>query len=373
MNILYIAPLPPPITGHSLVSEALREELNQHHTLDIVDLSKDSFKEGVDGFKRIIEVMGIIRQVWRMNKKADVIYLTISESMAGNVKDILIYLVSFRKLRNMYIHLHGGSIKRLLWDKKPLLASINRYFIKKLGGVIISGKSHMQIFSDIIISEKIHIIPNFAPEYLFVHESEIEHKFTDIQPLRILYMSNLIPKKGYLDLADAFFRMDASLQDKVQIDFAGSFDSEEARSEFITRIAKHDNIKYHGKVTNEEKRTLFSKAHVFCLPTAYFEGQPISILEAYASGCVVVTTGQSGIRDIFKDNNNGFEIEVSKPESIISVVQMILKLDTSAIKKIARRNREEAHEMYRLSIYGSRIREVLEKNRSTIITKVERN
>ena len=119
-------------------------------------------------------------------------------------------------------------------------------------------------------------------------------------------------------------------------------------------------------MTEEEKRALFSSAHIFCLPTAYFEGQPVSILEAYASGCVVVTTGQSGIRDIFKDYINGFEIEVNEPKSIVSVMHMISKLDVSALREIAHRNQIEANKMYRLSIYGLRIREVLEKISQTL-------
>ena len=64
-------------------------------------------------------------------------------------------------------------------------------------------------------------------------------------------------------------------------------------------------------MTGEKKRRLFAEAHVFCLPTyySYYEGQPISILEAYASGCVVITTDHGGICDIFKDKINGFRVE----------------------------------------------------------------
>ena len=45
MKILFIAPLPPPITGHSIVSKALLDELDKDNELVSVNLSKDSFKK----------------------------------------------------------------------------------------------------------------------------------------------------------------------------------------------------------------------------------------------------------------------------------------------------------------------------------------
>ena len=51
MKILFIAPLPPPITGHSLVSKVLLDYIVQKDEVFIVNLSKDSLKEGVGGIK----------------------------------------------------------------------------------------------------------------------------------------------------------------------------------------------------------------------------------------------------------------------------------------------------------------------------------
>jgi glycosyltransferase involved in cell wall biosynthesis len=359
MNILYIAPLPPPVTGHSLVSEALKQELTKHYNLKIVDLSKDSLKEGINSFKRILEVLNIIKVIWQRKKTADIIYFTISESFAGNIKDLLIYLVCFNKLQRTFIHLHGGSIKRLLWDNKPLLKNVNYFFIKRLGGVIVTGKSHVSIFENAIDETKIHIIPNFAPEFLYVEPINIQSKFKLVRPLRILYLSNLIPQKGYLDLLEAFMQMEENLQKRVQIDFAGAFTSQEDEKWFKEKISSFSQIRYHGKVDNLPKKCLFNEAHVFCLPTSYFEGQPVSILEAYASGCVVLTTGQDGIRDIFKNKVNGFEIEPAAPESIAAAIRSLLNTDSKLLCNISLANLEEARGKYRLPIYSSRIREVL--------------
>ena len=69
MKILYLAPLPPPITGHSLVSKVLLDELIKTHKVEIVDLSKDSFREGVDGFKRIFQIINILIKISKIQRK----------------------------------------------------------------------------------------------------------------------------------------------------------------------------------------------------------------------------------------------------------------------------------------------------------------
>ena len=85
MKILFIAPLPPPIGGHSLASKVLLDGLVKDHEVEVVDFNKDSFKEGVDSLKRIFQVVKILHDVWRRKKGTDAMYLTISESLAGNI------------------------------------------------------------------------------------------------------------------------------------------------------------------------------------------------------------------------------------------------------------------------------------------------
>ena len=357
MKILYIAPLPPPITGHSLVSKVLLDELIKIHQVEIIDLSKDSFSEGIDGFKRILQIVKILIKTAIKKKGKDIIYLTISESLAGNLKDLLIYLICFRLNNKIIIHLHGGSIKRQLWNKYFVIKWVNHFFIKRLRGVIISGESHVSIFSDIIPREKIHLVPNFAQDYLFVNQSIIDLKY-ESPIIRVLYMSNLIPKKGYIELVNAFFLLTQEFKERIQIDFAGAFDSEEQKVIFLNKISAYNQITYHGVVSEAAKKSLFSQAHIFCLPTSYFEGQPISILEAYASGCVVVTTAQAGILDIFEPGVNGYVIEAESSESIKNVLESLFGIEDK-MHQISTNNFSTAIQEFRKEKYCKEIENIL--------------
>jgi glycosyltransferase involved in cell wall biosynthesis len=305
----------------------------------------------------------VLKKVWVKSNEADVIYFTISESFAGNFKDIFIYLICFIYLRKMVIHLHGGSIKKLIFDKNRLLFRINRYFIRRLGGIIVLGQSHLNIFSEMVGNKRIHVVPNFVEDYLFIDKDNIRDKFGNTEPLRILFLSNLVMGKGHNELVDAYLSLNDNFKKKVTVDFAGGFESDRKKNEFLSKISKTKGIKHHGMVSGDEKKELLTRAHIFCLPTSLNEGQPISILEAYASGCVVITTDQGGIRDIFKDSINGFEVKKKSADSIKTVIEDILE-KPEVLLPIAIKNRETASIRYRTSVYNASLMKIVEGIRS---------
>jgi len=359
VKILFIAPLPPPVTGHSLATKILLENLNKYHQVDVIDLCKRSFKQGADSAKRIFQVLRILKKIWQKQKDADVIYFTISESLAGNIKDLFVYLICSKKLHKMVIHLHGGSIRELLFDTNRLIFLANKYFIRRLGGAIVLGQSHVSIFSDIIEKRRVQVVPNFAENYLFVSEEDIRAKFDNTNPIRILFLSNLIEGKGHNYLVDAFEMLDDYYKVKVRIDFAGGFESNIQEKEFLSRVERNLSLQYHGIVGGLDKRNLFKHAHVLCLPTSLNEGQPISILEAYASGCAVITTDQGGIRDIFRDKTNGFLIQKKSAYSIKSVIEKIIQ-DPEGLFSMAMFNRKLANKRYRTSHYNGALLKIIE-------------
>ncbi|PHV38902.1 glycosyltransferase family 4 protein [Janthinobacterium sp. BJB304] len=358
MKILFIGPLPPPMTGHSLAVKVMLDGLEKEHQLEVVNLSKKELTHGANSLGRIVEIFKILKEVWHKKNNVDAIYLTISESVAGNLKDLLIYLICSGNLNKMIIHLHGGSLKKHIFDRFPLLYKINRFFIKKLGAVIVLGNSHVEIFKEIIAPEKIFIVPNFAEEYVFLHKEQIAHKFSSLEPLRILFLSNLIDGKGYEELLGAFQELTQDQRQRVRIDFAGAFESDEQKNAFLKK-ASAPEIKYHGIVGAADKKELLSTAHVFCLPTSLFEGQPISILEAYAAGCVVMTTDRGGIPDIFTGGVNGYQIAPQSSNSIKMAIEEILD-DGSGLLAISLLNRSIAENKYRTAIYNSSLKKIIE-------------
>lgn len=360
MEILFIAPLPPPVHGQSLASEVLLKSLMKKHNIAIVNTNKTIQKSSVLSFKRFFKVFLIYFQILKKIRGSDTVYLHISESLGGNIKDLIIYSIifCFNRLHFTYIHLHGGSIKIQLFDRYNFLKHINKFFISKLAGVIVLGESHVEIFSTLIKKEKIYIVPNFSEDYLFVDDATIKAKFLNINTIKIIFMSNLIPGKGYKQLLDAYKSLHSNLQKIFQLDFCGSFNSVFEQSEFTKGIKELQQVNYHGIVGGQKKKEIMNNAHVFCLPTSYYEGQPISILEAYASGCYVITTNMGGIKDIFGGISNGYELKDNSIESIQTALDYI-RNHSNEMFDTAVENNKTARSKYRTEMYCNNISDII--------------
>jgi glycosyltransferase involved in cell wall biosynthesis len=245
MKILFIAPLPPPLTGHSLAARVLLDGLVKHHTVEVVDFKKDIFKQGVNSVNRIVQISRILIEIWYKKKGSDVIYLTISQSISGNLKDLITYAICFNILTRTVIHLHGGGIRKLVFDRYRFIYHLNKFFLKRIGGVVVLGKSLKSIFKSMVPQDKIYVVSNFAEDYLLLDKKKIKKKFKNINPLRILFLSNLIPGKGYEELVDAYMTLEDHLKKNIRIDFAGGFESKNDKARFFDRIKDTSDIDYH--------------------------------------------------------------------------------------------------------------------------------
>lgn len=359
MNLLFIGPLPEPMTGQALACRVLLEGLPADIDADIVDLSKQQFRQGFDSLGRAAEVARILWRVWRRHRRADVIYLTISESIAGNLKDLAIYFLCRRQLHCMVAHLHGGAGMTRLMAGRGALRRLNAALVSRLGGVIILGQSHAGMYRGVVPEARLHIVPNFAEDHMFSTTQRIDAKFLHPEPFRILFLSNLLPGKGHLELLEAFAGLSESMQSAIELHFAGGFESDADKDSFLSRIAVFRQIRYHGTVSGTAKVELFASAHLFCLPTYYpYEGQPISILEAYASGCAVVTTNHSGIPDIFADEVNGYEVAAGSASALRGVLERAFA-DVASLRRIAHTNFETARSRFRAETYRRAVLRVL--------------
>jgi glycosyltransferase involved in cell wall biosynthesis len=356
-SVLFIAPLPPPIDGQSKASDMSLQALNETGYVTLVvnvnrrNLSR-SFKNQLC---RGWELVTIYKKIILSRNKAEHFYLSLSESRLGNLKDLIVYLILFKRLDRLTIQMLGGAGMNRILNNTLILSSLNLYLMKKMRGVIVEGHRGLTIFEKGFSREKIKLINNFADEYLFVSENDINEKFKK-EKLQILYLSNMIKEKGYADLLTAFVALSEEIKRQYQLNFVGGFPEEIDRVKFLNSISNEPSVEYLGRfIDGEEKKALYNKTHIFCLPTYYpYEGQPISILEGYATGCAVITTLHAGIPDIFADHKNGFAVRPFNPQDISEKLTSIVARK-EMLKEIALWNWREAKEHYRSERYRKQI------------------
>jgi glycosyltransferase involved in cell wall biosynthesis len=356
MKLLFISPLPPPISGQSKVGQIVLDSLDSSDTY-IVNLGKAIEVNRFTNFFRAFYILKALFKVNAHKNNCDVIYISLAESFLGNIRDLSIYWLCRKRLNKVVIHMLGGTSMRKILKNDNFLGRANKYFISRVGAVIVEGSMNYKAFSNVVPKEKIHIIPNFAEDFVFTTENKITQKFKTIDDkINILYLSNLLPGKGYLELLDAFLMLTPEVRKRFTLKFVGGFENKIDEEKFLQKLSNQKDISYLGKfIDHTAKVDLYNESHIMCLPTYYIaEGLPIAILEAYAAGISVITTYHSGIPDVFKDEINGYVVEPNNPSSIIKILNRIYK-DPILLQSYAINNYHQALQNHRVEKFVSAV------------------
>lgn len=360
-KLLFIAPLPPPTDGQSKASaEALKAFVEMGWSIEVLNIGRSCIKRSVSTeIRRVIEVFILLFKIFLYSRKSDVVYISLSESYLGNFKDLLIYSLLFGKLNHVTIHMLGGTGMDKLLNHNRITSFLNGFFMMKMNTVIVEGARGKSIFKKYFPQEKIKIIHNFVDDYLHSTYDEVIKKFKNNETLNILYLSNLLHSKGYMELFNGYVKLAPPVREKMALTFVGGFQDVNSEREFLNLIDNEPGVKYLGNfIDGVEKKELYLKSHIFCLPTYYpYEGQPISILEAYATGCAVITTAHAGIPDVFKDNVNGFFVKAEDSDDIARVLTGAFS-NKEKVQEIAIANLSEGDRIFKSRTYREKIKSI---------------
>ncbi len=101
-----------------------------------------------------------------------------------------------------------------------------------------------------------------------------------------------------------------------------------------------DRFFFHGGLPNEALLSLFSRTHLFVMPSLV-EAFGMVLLEAMATGIPVVTTKVGGIPELIGDEENGLLVSPDSPDEFADAVVAVLNSPTLH-KKLAVNGRKRA-------------------------------
>jgi colanic acid/amylovoran biosynthesis glycosyltransferase len=138
-------------------------------------------------------------------------------------------------------------------------------------------------------------------------------------PAVVSMVARLSPEKGHLVLVDAMaLLVERGVAVVAEIVGGGSF-----RPEIEARIAElhlESKITLVGEVHSDQVAERLRHADLFCLPS-FFEGIPISIMEAMATGLPVVATAVGGIPELVIDRRTGFLVPAGRPDALADAIE----------------------------------------------------
>ena len=197
---------------------------------------------------------------------------------------------------------------------------------------------------------------NFVEDYLFNDRKSLQTNV--LSEIRIIFLSNLMEEKGIFDVLECLKILEESgFSFKAKI--AGNIDkTNQTKCEVYFKDLK--NVGYCGVVKGEEKKALLEWGNIFVLPTYYkMEGQPISILEAIATGNIILTTKHAGIPDVFENKKNGFYVKKRNPKDIADKIQYIYN-NKDISRQIMQENFVLAKQKYRVSNFINNLKAIFE-------------
>lgn len=371
-KILLIGILPPPINGQSIAFQALANELEA----EILVISGQRNTGILVAIAKIFNFFGLLFQlITKLIFNKYVVYHTISQSKEGFLRDFLIIIISKFFGNKVIVHIHGGNYDGFYRTQKPFIQKqINRMLIS-VNSILVLSKSLTKMFDfNPELKTKIKIVQNGLPWNFDKTQTNLkELPISEDSPIKIIFLSNLIESKGYLDVLEATSILVNKYGYNIETNFCGEFihydDAKrfatlsESKDYFHTFIAKNNlenHVNYHGIVELEKKQELLKEAHFFILPTSYInEGQPISIIEAMAYSCVVLTTDYRGISDLITIYQSGIYVRFNNPKEIAFEIHNLVQYPTE-YQRISR----NAHQNYLQNF-------TKEKHLKTLINEIE--
>ncbi|MBT8303328.1 MAG: glycosyltransferase family 4 protein [Bacteroidia bacterium] len=359
VRILIVGPLPEPTTGVSLANKIVVDNLTDEGRLhvDSINTAYSRFEENHGSFS-VGKVFFFLRLNLLAYKifKADKIYITPGQTFFGVLKYSVFILLSWILGKEIIIHVHGNHLGKEFLSLKGLKRNIFRSLLNKTTKGIVLSESLRGNMIPFIESSKIFTLYNFVEEYLFPTRPEINHKAANFVP-RIVFLSNLMEGKGIFDLLEALTILESN-GFKYEAKIAGNIDSKQ-EPRIMSYFKNLEHAEYCGVVKGEDKKELLLWGTIFVLATDYvMEGQPISILEAMATGNMILTTQHAGIPDIFKDAKNGFFVEKNNPKSIVEKINKII-VERELCSQIIVGNYLEAKNKYRVNDFIHGLEEIL--------------
>jgi glycosyltransferase involved in cell wall biosynthesis len=354
------------VTGVGQSVEALSGGLRDRDwVVEMCDTSSPLVDRRAGAFA--IEAMpGQLRTLYRIARRAggsDIIYMSLSASTMGALRDCFAILVCRLFRKPVVGHLNSGGF-RLMFDRCPsILRGTFRVFLRRLSRVVVLTESLRTQYSGIVADRRIRVVANGVVPLL--SSSELARKLEGLGklPCTLVYLSNLIPSKGYLEAIAATQRVREHLGDVVSLSLCGAAIREpvgvssEPETQDSTLIG--DGVTVEGVVVGERKRELLQEACIMLVPTEYaWEGQPLCILEAMASATVVIATRHRGIPETIEDGVEGVLIDDRDPEVLAEAIEELIA-DPSRMARLARAARDRYEREFRLDRHVGAMEQVL--------------
>ncbi|ELZ23720.1 LPS glycosyltransferase [Halosimplex carlsbadense 2-9-1] len=324
-----------PTHGGGIVSYITNqtERLTDHVSVTVHDSGAPPRGSGPVRFLSglVMALVALVRFATR--SPPDVVHVHTSHHFSFYRKGLYVFFATYVWDVPVLVHVHGSGFDEFVATDNRLVAAYQRAVFGACDGIIVLSEHWKDVVAARAPRSKLRVIPNAVDPGAYRADP------TDERPHLVL-VSNLIERKGVAELASAV----ETLADRHPDGFRVSIAGDGPLSDRVERLAAtHEEVTYHGYVSEERKRELLADGSIYVLPT-YAEGLPIAMLEGMAGANAVVSTEVAAIPEVI-DDDRGILVEPGDAEALVDALEALLT-DPERRTRMAENNRRAVEAEY---------------------------
>ena len=155
--------------------------------------------------------------------------------------------------------------------------------------------------------------------------------------MNLLCVSRFIKRKN-IDLLIITLSIVMKKYPNIKLILVGEGPLEQDLKNLTKKLGIFEKVEFKGRIPHEKIHEVYQNSHIFIL-LSHSEGMSNAILEAMASGLLIITTDTGGTSELIK--GNGIIISKLNPEKIANIIIKILE-DPILMEKMSKKSRSIA-------------------------------
>lgn len=326
--VFVVGRFPPPLDGQTLATQRLAQLLEGQRSVVTLNTEPDDGVEASDTKFRASRVWHYGRLRSRLKtalaepSNAPVVWTSISPTSLGHWRDLLTTVPAIGSGHPLIAVSHRANLDELF--ASPLLQRTAASIERRVTHFVFLTEAISQRCAAWIPADKRSVIPNTVDDLVLCSKEDVVARRRTDRPLSVLFLSNMLPEKGYMDVLAAL----RLAETETRARFVGAWPTERARRDFESQIALsglEGKSVVAGPVHDRTAvKQLMLDSDVLVLPTFHpTEGMPITILEALNAGTPVIATRTGGIAEVLEDGVSGLFVSPNAPAEIAAAIQKV--------------------------------------------------
>lgn len=149
-------------------------------------------------------------------------------------------------------------------------------------------------------------------------------------PVKLVFFGLINQAKGVFDLLQATATIADGSDQRFHLWIAGGGGELDQAKALALELGVTSRVTFLGWVGPKERDEVMADADIFLLPS-YFEGLPMSLLEAMSWGLAPITTPVGGIPDIIDHEGNGLLVQPGEIAALAAAMERLI--DDAALRE----------------------------------------